>query len=352
MLALLRRLFRRTPAPPPAPALPAPRAVPTLIAPTLEAPPPDDAAPDPVAAARLRYAALLRQRVTRLGLDHALASPDCDRVLDALVASPLEAVRQLPSAAAAAMAVCQREDATWADLTRVCEHDPTLAQALLRYANSAWYLRGGQRPAVSIREAVARVGAQGVRNVVLDVALHGMRSDPGSGLTAVAELVWAHMVRTAPVARAVAPAFGVEAEPCWSLGLLHDIGKLVWMDQVSALRARLRRELALPAPFVAASLRELHEPLGALAALRWNLGVEVADAIGQHHRTPLPTAPDVLGEVLYLAERADLARLRGEPLDLAAVWTAGELGGDQAAAAQALTLHDPALAPAAAAAAA
>lgn len=281
--------------------------------------------------------AAVRRAVDALRDAHAgAAGDDVHRLLDAVGDAPLDSVRQLPAAAHEALTLCDDPSAGVAELTRLCGTDPTLAQALLRHANSAWYARAGRAPAVALREAIDRVGIGGVRGVLLDVVVHGLLCQPGGELAQVAEAVWTHGARTAPIARALAPAFGTEPERCYALGLLHDVGKLVLLDQAAALRARQRRTPQLSAPFVRDALRALHEPLGALAALRWGIGEVAAGAIGRHHRSPLPAGSDPIGEVLFVAERADLAATRGTPLDLDALWAVGALQGSRERAARAL----------------
>ncbi|MCO4101407.1 hypothetical protein [Gemmatimonas sp.] len=86
--------------------------------------------------------------------------------------------------------------------------------------------------------------------------------------------------------------------------------------------------------FASAMLQHVHESLGALAAACWGIGERGAQTIGTHHRlgTERPSA-NPMAEAVYLAERADHAEQRGEPLDLEAVWRQGWLSGTPAAAA-------------------
>jgi HD-like signal output (HDOD) protein len=292
----------------------------------------------------------VRERLADLRREHAApgrpGADDVARWLDGLAEGPGDSVRQLPGAAQEALALCSDPYASFAELARLCGGDPTLAQALLRYANSAYYARAGHAPAESIRDAATRVGASGVQNVLLSVTVHGLLCRPGGDMARLAEQVWEHMVRTAAVARALAPAFGAAADRAYALGLLHDVGKLVVLDQAAALRVRLRRTPQLPAPAVHDALRSLHEPLGALALLRWGLGADAARSVGAHHRAPPPEQPDPTGELLHVAERADLAALHGVALDLAEVWARGALLGSAARAGRALDQHFNAAAPA------
>lgn len=135
-----------------------------------------------------------------------------------------------------------------------------------------------------------------------------------------------------------APAFGASPERAHTAGLLHDVGKLVLLDRAAAL-AEEKRAAAVPWPALRAALIGLHEPLGALAVLRWGMGAEAADAIAAHHRAPPPDVHTVLGEIVHVAERVDHAVLRGDRLDLAAVWSEASLGGSLPRASAALAAH-------------
>lgn len=283
------------------------------------------------------YATRARQMIAQLRDAHAYAvgAADVRDLLLAIERDPIDAVRQLPGAAIDALAVCDDPGANTQTLVALCEKDPAVAAALLRYANAPCYAPAGTS-ITSLRHAVSRVGVDGVRNVLLDIAVHGLLCQPGPALAPLASAVWAHSVSAAPIARAIARAWGAPAESAYALALLHDVGKLVVLDQISALRTRLGRVPAIGEPVVLDALRRLHQPLGALAAHRWRLGATAAAAIGAHHRDPAPATPDAMSEILYAAERLAHQRRRGESADLVSVWSAGALGGDIARAARAL----------------
>ncbi|MBL0173061.1 MAG: HDOD domain-containing protein [Gemmatimonadaceae bacterium] len=131
------------------------------------------------------------------------------------------------------------------------------------------------------------------------------------------------------MARALAPAFGADSEEAFSIAMLHDIGKLVFFDQVSALRKSQRRPVNLPDAWLARALEQLHEPLGAAAAHQWGLGSAAADAIGSHHRRERPSARHPLAETLFVAERAEHARRCRTAFDYDGIWSLGELTGEK-----------------------
>jgi HD-like signal output (HDOD) protein len=248
-------------------------------------------------------------------------------------------MRRPPAAAQRAMSACRQTDVSVETLVELLEADPTLTQGILARANSAYYSRGGSR-CLSLKDAILRQGRQSVHSVLLEQAMNTLIFTGGGPLRGMVDQVWSHMVRTAPIARDLAPVFGVEPEQAFALGLLHDVGKLAIFDRVATIRTSQRFELEITGPALSRALKLLHEPLGGQCALGWDLGCDAARAIAAHHRTPAPTAPDRLTEVIWLAERLDIASVRRQPIDLTALWLAGNLTGDPEIAEQILATNE------------
>lgn len=237
-------------------------------------------------------------------------------------------IRQPPTAARRALTVTRNPDSGLDEVVRIIEQSPSMAQALLKTANSSWY-RGGGENVVSINEAVMRVGTQGVENVLLASMVEGLLCKPGGSYDAMVVKVWSHMLRTAELARRLAAPFGIDDEAAYTLGLLHDVGKLVIFDHISDLRHSLHAEVQMPPAFLTALLGHLHEPVGGLAALRWEMGGAMAHSLSEHHRRPPPDAPDRPTELIYVAERLDLIQARVEQLDWEAIWQEGRITTDR-----------------------
>ncbi len=298
----------------------------------------------PVAVPTMRAEPSFSERLTaqlavveRLRAEHPVASqqPDASALLQMLQDGPDALIRQLPAAARDTMALVDDQSLSRSRLAEALGRDPALVQGLLRAANSAAF--GAGRDAVlSVSQALDRIGVTGTRAVVLASCVDGLLSHPGGEYNVMASQVWSHMVRTAPLARVVAPAFAADADEAFAVALLHDVGKLAIFDRMSVLRGSRRRPLVLDTSFVHELLQLLHEPLGALAADRWGMGARAASAIGQHHRTQPMSSRDTLAESLYLAERADHAARKNQPLDLDGLWAAGRLTGSPARAGDAL----------------
>jgi HD-like signal output (HDOD) protein len=300
-------------------------------------PPPVDQHDD--AGIRWRGALIAAHEELWTGFTARRDYPDVEQLLTAVVRDPATAIRQLPTAARDALALCDAADVSRTRLAAALGKDPALVQALLRQANSAM-LGGGRAPVLGVDAAIGRIGLAGTRAVVLANCVTGLLSNPGGAFAPMVAAIWDHMVRTGPLAHALAPAMGADPDEAFAVALLHDVGKLVIFDRLSALRTASRRDLMLPPGWISQALGMLHEPLGALAALRWGLGPAAADAIGRHHRAAETLPQDPLAETLFLAERVDHCARRGQVPDLLVLWDVGQLSGDLDAAA-AILGEDP-----------
>jgi HD-like signal output (HDOD) protein len=275
----------------------------------------------------MRQAALShwRNEAKNLGGTH-----DACAFVEALSSASVESIRQIPAAARESLVLCGDADFPRVKLVGRLEKDPMLVQALLRTANSAG-LAGSAKSIIRLDEALARLGLNITRSVILASCVEGLFSRPGEPFESMVGEIWRHMVRTGQIARAVAPCFGANSEEAFSVALLHDVGKLLVFDQISELRSKLRRQVVVPMPFLSALLQSVHEPFGALAALRWQMGPRASEAMGTHHRTDPTAAHDPLAETICAAERIDHLVRKGEPRVFEPMWQECRLSGQPAA---------------------
>jgi HD-like signal output (HDOD) protein len=251
---------------------------------------------------------------------------DHEELLQSLLAPASTVIRRPPLAARRLLQENRRSTASLTSLAEIIESDPALLQSVLKHANSAFYAAGvGGRPILAVPAALQRIGARGVEIVVMAHLVEGSLCRPGEGLDELAGAIWSHMLRVAPVARALAPAFRVHPDEGYALGLLHDVGKLVLFTRVADLRRRLRRPVRLAPGFISAALKKLHEPLGALAVLEWGMGDQASLAVAHHHRTPPIHPPHLLSELIFMAEKLDIFLERGVDPELEPIWIEGRM---------------------------
>ncbi len=244
---------------------------------------------------------------------------DARRLLDALGGDVGAAIRRPPLAAQQAMSACRDPDASLGKILESFHQDPALTQALLKHANSAFYATGGSG-CTSLHDAAQRIGLAGLHSVLMAATVEGLLCRPGGDCGPMVQQVWTHMVRTAPAARRLARAVGLPSETAYTLGLLHDLGKLIVFDRLTALRTSARHTARLGRSFLGEVLGRVHGPLGGLAALQWNIDPAGARAIATHPRGARRYRGERMSQVLAIAEWADLTTVRDEKRDYQAFW--------------------------------
>jgi len=192
-------------------------------------------------------------------------------------------------------------------LSRVLADDPALTAKVLRLSNSPFY--GRSRSVGSLHEAILILGFYTIRSLVVassTYSLFGRKTENDTART-----LWDHSLATAIAARVLIGHMRSRfVEEAFIIGLLHDIGKLILHQKMTApyheiiTRVRRRRE-----EFAAVEQEQLgftHGELGAIILARWNFPPLLVDAIRFHH-TPescgLPTDGGVpLAHVVCFAD--------------------------------------------------
>ncbi len=237
--------------------------------------------------------------------------------------TPLEpylgALPVLPDLVMRLVTLDMQADESYDEVVSIARQDPTFAARVLSLANSAALAPGA--PVTSIAQAVARIGAWRIAELVSSMAVMDVFSTGGDA----ARDLWVHSVETAVLCRGLADLVGgtsVPAGEAYLLGLVHDIGR-------SVLLAAGAKEPELLAGFGPADLatdevtamgklsveRERtcmgfdHALVGGRAAERIGLGEDLAARIRAHHEP----GEDAAACLLHLAEGLSVhAHLRPE----------------------------------------
>ncbi len=201
-------------------------------------------------------------------------------------------------------------------LARTVETDPTVAEAVLKAANSPLYLTlndhiDAASPSVTnLPVAVLKIGFGGVRNIALT---QGICALVAGGNSLSIDLV-THLLVVAEIARVLGRRFSRGmAEEAYFVGLVHDFGKLVLLrtlpeeyqriaahcreQNVSALEAE--EELLAP---VQPLLRD-HIQAGSAILRAHGLPASLVEAVKHHHDNPRlhiqgPNTWDLTGVVI------------------------------------------------------
>lgn len=231
----------------------------------------------------------------------------------------LRCVRDLPALPAVVMELMQslEDHRINADQLAVkISHDQALAAKTLRLANSSFY--GMSRRVTSISEATAILGLRTLRNVAMAAGLAGSFS----GLSCRGfdfEAFWRHAIGTALCAQALAQAVQLDEDEAFTLGLLHDVGRLVMVSGHAERYAKVldcqREQDCLMYVAERSIFGTDHAAVGSLVAEHWHFNPMIVAAIAGHHEVPQATAKcltDIVHVADNMAHALDLSHLEND----------------------------------------
>jgi len=231
----------------------------------------------------------------------------------------LAALRNLPPLPSLVLELVEslgHEELSAAQLATKISQDQALAAKALRLANSSFYGRG--RRVGSVSEAIGVLGLRTVRAVVTAAGLAGSFGHP---VDFDHDAFWRHSLASALCAQALANELGRDdADLAFTVGLLHDIGRLALASAFASAYAEVERwrcEQDCPADDAERAVLGIdHAEVGGAIARHWNFAPAIVDAIREHHTPPADSGltltgiahvADAIAHALGLAGDADEA---------------------------------------------
>jgi len=261
------------------------------------------------------------------------AMPDLDAAIVGRVSSGTFRIPPYPAVAMKLEGLLRGGDFGLADVARLISSDQVLTADVLRCANSALFSRG--TPAVTVQQALSRVGAAEVRRLALASGL-GAQARGAGALSSLRRRAWLESLAAALVSQELARANGLDPEVAFVCGLLHDFGKVIAVSCMEDIAAAAGAR-PLPQPYWLEAVDRYHVELGIAMAGRWELPPVVSDAVALHHAEDIRgAAQPAMVEVVMAAD--EVVRLLGErvrvgPADLEEVSLLGPAGRQRVAAA-------------------
>jgi HD-like signal output (HDOD) protein len=210
----------------------------------------------------------------------------------------------LPHVAAQALVLIEDPDTTAQKLTNLLGGDTALAARVLKIANSAMFSR--QREITTINQAIMTIGFKTLKGIIVAATLRQLNRKFGK----IEQMLWENSTCTAMSARFLSARLKRPyVEESFLLGLLHDLGKLVLMRQVSKEYEEVVKKTQHEQFFVDVEQEDFgfaHTLIGALVAKKWNFSLETCQVI-LHHHDKIKDAPRTdLDEKTAIIQAADL----------------------------------------------
>ncbi len=214
-----------------------------------------------------------------------------DYIYDSLTALPT-----FPKVVQKALAMLDDPNTTMEQLAEILKYDPSLTANILKLTNSALF--GLQQQVTSLDTALALLGQQQIREVLIASATMPLLARGTEGYFMHASDMWAHGMGCAIISQHIAEQCGYsEPSVLFTAALLHDIGKTVMHLYVGPrLPEIVARATSEDMAFTEVEWQVLggdHAVIGADILRKWDFPPDIVRAVRNHHDPDLYIQDDL-----------------------------------------------------------
>lgn len=191
-------------------------------------------------------------------------------------------------------------------VAKAISQDHAIALKVLKLANSAVYTRG--EPVDSVHMAVSRIGLGQIRQTVLNLAVIDQFNAQASSRHINFGQFWEHAIAVGIIAAELAHALEQDADAAFTMGLLHDVGRMFLADQFEGMYDQvLETASQLKLPYEVVESRMLlynHADVMDRVLHSWKFPKQLINPIVFHHLSAgniRRAAPRQITEVTILA---------------------------------------------------
>lgn len=194
-------------------------------------------------------------------------------------------------------------DFTVEEVAQVANEDMSLASQMLKIANSPMYM--GRTKVATIKEAVIRLGAQQVINLVIAASQASVHNSSNPALDHYMKQLWFHSHGCALGAKWLAHSCGMGgvADETYLAALLHDVGKLYLLKSIERLVAAGVISSMFDEDLIFEIFDAMHVEQGYRLMEHWNFPSMYCDVIRAHHAEEW----DSVNKMLAIVRFANLA---------------------------------------------
>lgn len=216
----------------------------------------------------------------------------------------LSGLPSMPQIVFKAHAIMDNPNSSTKQVAELIETDPAIAAKVLKMANSAYYGMSGK--VSSVQHAAVVLGDKALGELITLAGTAALLGDRLYGYALDSGELWRHSMTVAFGSKIIAQRQRPHLEnDAFSVGLIHDVGKLV-LDRPVLNRKSLFDEFMAGGDktFLSAENRILgfnHADIGYDICRHWQIPDALAEAIRWHHR-PSEAADDELVSIVAMAD--------------------------------------------------
>ena len=183
-------------------------------------------------------------------------------------------------------------------LARLIHKDQALAGYVLRVSNSPMY--AGAKEIVTLRQAIARIGARTLGKIALSITMQGSVFK-AKGYEAEMKSIWRSSLSAGALAQEIGNCVRYPSESLYLCGLLHTVGKPVILQALEDLK----EEFDLPLSYEGGLqlMEHFYQGVGGKVAEQWKLPESVKNA-ALFYKAPEKSPTNTMEvRITYLADK-------------------------------------------------
>jgi putative nucleotidyltransferase with HDIG domain len=214
-------------------------------------------------------------------------------------------LKPIPQVALKVLRIIEAHDYDIQQVAREVRQDQVISAKTISMANAATFSKHARID--SLDHALVFLGQELLVKLVISAALQGYFDQCDLGYSLCKGGLYYHAIGTATVAERLAQiTHRTEPGRAYTAGLLHDIGKVVLDQHITAIYPlfyRKTQEEILPILEVENSIfRTDHTRVGELLAKEWRIPPALGDVVRHHHRPEQAGIDSDLVHIVYLAD--------------------------------------------------
>jgi putative nucleotidyltransferase with HDIG domain len=189
------------------------------------------------------------------------------------------------------------------EVIEMISEDQSLASQVLRVANSSYY--AGLSSIATIKDAIVRLGAQEVANMVMMASQFELYRSENEFLNSSMQKLWAHSLACATGAKWLAKKTGYAnlAAESFMGGLLHDIGQLALLKVLDDICRNKETKATFSETLINEIIDRMHEEVGYNLLKSWSLPEVYCSVAANHHKDDFD-GNDILLVIVRLSDMA------------------------------------------------
>jgi len=175
--------------------------------------------------------------------------------------------------------VMEKEDYSVDEIVKIIETEPAVSAALITISNASFYQ--GSSSNKTLDQAITRIGLKAARHYIFMIEGRFLFNTNTKSFMRIMTKLWEHSLATSICAREISRHLKMgDMDVIFSMGLLHDIGKLPLVNlliELSEKRDDITEEI------IYSVFEELHTEIGAIMLTQWHFPEEIIDVVKYHH---------------------------------------------------------------------